>query len=350
MIKLNKRYEVIIALVFLMLISLPLYAGDAGRIGTSAGEQLKQPVGARDLGMAGANLAYTKGIDALYWNPAGLSNMESGFQAAFSRVKIFNDIAINYFGLGVDFGNLGTLGFDIKTFDFGNIPLTTQEDMDGTSGATFSPTWGTIGLTYANKLTNSIQVGVKVKFLYESLPRVGGSAVAFDLGIQYKDIGGIKGFAFAVLMKNIGSNMKYEGSALTTKVVDPVTGVTKYYEKVASSDQLPAFISLGLAYKMDLAETSDLLFTGLFQNNNVEYDMFKLGVEYANENDIVPFAVRAGYIIGNNIPDDYTQLYTYTFGAGIKKKLGNTLLGIDYAYRNDAMFSANNMFTIYVGF
>ncbi len=350
MIKLNKRYEVIITLVFLMLISLPLYAGDAGRIGTAAGEQLKQPVGARDLAMGGANLAYTKGVDALYWNPAGLSNMESGFQAAFSRVTIFNDIAVNYFALGVDFGNLGTLGFDIKSFDFGDISLTTQEDMDGTSGATFSPTWGTIGLTYANKLTTSIQVGVKAKFVYESVPRAGGNAVAFDLGIQYKNIAGLQGFSFAVLMKNIGSNMKYGGSALTEKVVDPTTGVTKYYERVASSDQLPAFMSIGLAYNMDLNESSNVLFTGLFQNNNVEYDMFKLGVEYANKNDIVPFAVRAGYIIANDIPDNYKQLYTYSFGVGVEKKFGNAMIGIDYAYRDADIFDANNMFTIHVGF
>ncbi len=350
MIKLNKRYEVIVTLVFLMLISLPLYAGDAGRIGTSAGEQLKQPVGARDLAMGGANLAYTKGVDALYWNPAGLSNMESGFQAAFSRVTIFNDIAINYFGLGVDFGNFGTLGFDIKSFDFGNISLTTQEDMDGSSGATFSPTWGTIGLTYANKLTTSIQVGVKVKFVYESVPQAGGNAVAFDLGIQYKNIAGLQGFSFAVLMKNIGSNMRYEGSGLTEKVIDPITGVTKYYNKQASSDQLPAFISLGLAYNMDINESSDVLFTGLFQNNNVEYDMFKLGVEYANKNDIVPFAVRAGYIIGSGVPDGYKQLYTYSFGAGIEKKLGSAIIGIDYAYRDADIFDANHMFTLHVGF
>jgi hypothetical protein len=311
---------------------------------------LNQPVGARDLAMGGANLAYTKGVDALYWNPAGLSTMESGFQAAFSRVTIFNDIAVNYFALGADLGRLGVLGFDIKSFDFGNIPLTTQQDMDGSSGATFSPTWGTIGLTYSNKLTPSIQVGVKVKFVYESVPNAGGDAVAFDLGIQYKNIAGFEGFSFAVLMKNIGSNMRYEGSGLTERVIDPVTGTTKYYNKQASSDQLPAFISLGLAYDMNINESSNVLFTGLFQNNNVQYDMFKLGVEYANNNDIIPFAVRAGYIIGNNLPDGYNQIYTYSMGVGIEKKLGNAIIGFDYAYRDADVFDANNMFTIHVGF
>lgn len=350
MIKLNKRYEVILTLVFLMLISLPLYAGDSGRIGTAAGEQLKQPTGARDLAMGGANLVYTEGVDALYWNPAGLSSMESGFQAAFSRVTIFNDIAVNYFGLGVDMGSFGMLGFDIKSFDFGNISLTTMEDMDGTSGATFSPSWGTIGLTYANKLTSSIQIGVKANFVYESLPRVGGSAVAFDLGIQYKGIAGIEGVSFAVLMKNIGSNMQYGGSGLTEKVVDPLTGVTRYYDRVASSDQLPAYIEIGAAYNMEIGASSNVIFTGLFQSNNVEYDAIKGGIEYSNNNDIIPFAVRAGYVYGSDLPEDYKQLYTYTFGFGIEKQLGGTILGIDYAYRNSDIFDSNNMFTLHVGF
>ncbi|HGY55517.1 MAG TPA: PorV/PorQ family protein [Caldithrix abyssi] len=346
MIKLNKRYGVVITLVLLLIVSLPLYAGDKARIGTAAGVQVQQPVSARDLAMGGANIVYTSGVDALYWNPAGLSEMSSGFMGTFTRNTIFNDINVNYLGLGIDMGSLGVLGFDIKSFDFGDIPLTTIQDMDGSSGATFSPTWSTMGLTYANKLTNSIQVGVKAKMIYESIPRVTGTAFAFDLGIQYKNLAGIDGVSFAVLLKNIGTNMQYQGSGLTQKVTTS-DGVVKYYNVEASSDQLPAYLEIGLAYKATVADKNDVILTGVFQNNNVENDAMKFGAEYNYDNMI---ALRAGYVYTMNTATDFTPLYTFTLGAGVNFDLGGVVLGVDYAFRNSEFFDANNMFTLKLGF
>ncbi len=342
---LNKRSEIVFALVFLLMVSLPLYAGDEDRIGTAAGVQVQQPVSARSLAMAGANIVYTKGIDALYWNPAGLSNMDSGFEGAFTRNTVFNDIGINYLGLGVNMGNFGAIGFDIKTFDFGDIPMTTVEDMDGSSGATFSPTWATLGLTYANKLTSSIQVGLKAKVLYESVPRVSGTAFAFDLGIQYKDLAGIQGVSFAVVMKNIGTDMKYDGSGMYEKTQDDVSGGTYYFKKEASGDQLPAALEIGLSYNMAINEQNGVLLSGVFQNNNVENDAFRFGVEY-NFNNFV--ALRGGYLYTAKTDAD-NLLYTFTLGAGIQYKIAGSMVGIDYAFRDSRYFNANNMFTLRVG-
>ncbi|NOY60432.1 MAG: hypothetical protein GXO75_16090 [Calditrichaeota bacterium] len=58
-------------MLVLFLASLPVYAGDADRIGTAAGTQVLVPVGARDLAMAGSDIVFTTGVDAIYWNPAG---------------------------------------------------------------------------------------------------------------------------------------------------------------------------------------------------------------------------------------------------------------------------------------
>lgn len=345
MIKLNKRYEILLLLVFCLLVSMPLLAGDPARIGTAAGTQLQQPVGARDLAMGGANIVYTNGVDALYWNPAGLSNMETAFGGMFTRNTIFNSINVNYLGLGVRLGNLGSVGFDIKAFDFGDIPMTTIEDMDGSSGATFSPTWATIGLTYANKLTTAIQVGITAKVIYESIPRVSGTAIAFDMGIQYKNIAGIEGVSFGVVMKNIGTNMKYEGSGLTRQVRE-ANGELNFYDISAASNQLPAYLELGAAYNFAINEQNNLLFAGTFQNNNVENDAVKFGLEYS-WNKMV--ALRGGYVYTNKAETE-DVLYTFTIGAGLQYNLGGTTIGIDYAFRDDQYFDANNMFTLKLGF
>jgi len=346
MIKLNRRYELIFTLVFLLLVSLPLYGGDENRIGSAAGVQVQQPVGARDLAMGGANIVYTKGIDALYWNPAGLSNMETQYGGMFTTNTIFNDIQVNYMGLGVNLGNWGAFALDIKTFDFGDIPLTTIEDMDGASGATFSPDFSTIGVTYANKLTNAIQVGGKIKFVTESIPRASASAVVFDVGIQYKGIGGIEGVSFAVAAKNIGTNMKYGGSGLLTQEVNPLSGRTDYFDRAASSDQLPASLEIGIAYDYMVMEKNNLLISGVFQNNNVEMDMMRFGVEYSYDNFV---ALRGGYVYSDGV-DAKDLLYTFTLGAGIKYNVGGAALSLDYCFRDSQYFDANNMFTLSVGF
>jgi len=345
MIKLNQRYGLTLLLVFCLLVSMPLFAGDPARNGTAAGTQLLQPVGARDLAMGGANIVYTKGIDALYWNPAGLSNMETTFGGMFTRQTIFNSININYLGLGVLLGNLGSIGFDIKSFDFGDILYTTVEDMDGSSGAVFSPTFATIGLTYANKLTSAIQVGFTAKVVHESFPRVSGTAVAFDMGIQYKNIAGIEGVSFGVVMKNIGTSMEYKGSGLTRQVRE-ADGRLNFYNIAASSDQLPAYLEIGAAYNFAINEQNNLIFTGVFQNNNVQSDAMKVGFEYSWNNML---ALRGGYVY-TTVLDAEDVLYDFTLGAGFQYDLGGTTLGIDYAFRNDRYFDANNMFTLKIGF
>ena len=93
-------------------------------------------------------------------------------------------------------------------------------------------------------------------------------------------------------------------------------------------------------------EKNSLIVTGVFQNNNVERDAIKFGAEYNYDNFV---ALRAGYVHTDGA-DAANVLYTFTMGAGIKYKLGNAMLSLDYAFRDSQYFDSNNMFTIKVGF
>lgn len=344
--KINKMNGMIFLVLILLLVSLPLHAGDGARIGTAAGVQVQVPVGARDLAMGGADIVYTHGVDAIFWNPAGLSSMENSATGTFSTVTIFNDIKVNYLALGVKMGSLGHLGFSIKAFDFGDIPVTTVEDMDGTSGMTFSPTFSTIAMTYANKLTSTIQVGATAKMIYEEIPRASATAFAFDIGIQYRNLAGLEGVSFGVVARNIGTNMTYSGSGLLTKVDDPTSSDQEYMSREAANNHLPASLDLGLSYKYQVMANNDLIVSGVFQNNNVENDAFRFGLEY-NYNNFV--ALRAGYNYVTNT-DSKDQLYDFTVGAGLQYQIGGATFGLDYAFRNSQYFNANNMFSLRVAF
>lgn len=335
---------VIFAIILLMSAS-SAFAGDVDRIGTASGVQVLVPTGPRDVSTVGANLAYTSGIHSLHWNPAGLSRMENAAQGQFSTITIFNDIKVNYLGLGVKMGTLGHLAFSIKAFDFGDIPVTTVQDMDGESGATFSPTFVTTALTYSNGLTDRIRVGVTTKFIYESIPLASASAMAFDIGLQYQGLAGVEPLSFGVVIKNVGSNMQYDGSGMLDEFTDPATGRQDFLKREAAANDLPASYDIGIGYRMEMQEKNAMVFSSTFNNNNYGYDNVKLGVEYIYDGFIF---LRGGYNMGMDMPSE-EQLYDFAFGAGIQYQLGGMDLSIDYAFRNSQYFDANNMFGLTIG-
>jgi hypothetical protein len=337
----KKIYSLLIWLTLALLIgTVPAFAGDDARIGTAGGVQVLVPVGARDLAMGGSNVANTAGVDAIYWNPAGLSRMKGTAAGAFSTMSIFNDIHVNYLALGFKAGAFGNLGVSLKSFSFGDIPETTIDDPDGLSGRTFSPTFVTAGLTYARRLTDAIQVGFTGKLIYESIPRASGSAFAFDMGIQYNQLGGIPGLAIGLTVKNIGTNLTYKGSGLITQTT------SEYLDRIASNDQLPAVIELGVGYQRTITEENNLLISGVFLNNNFGNDNYKFGAEY-NFRDL--FALRGGYLLYENT-NTSDVLYRFTLGAGLHYNVSGTDLTFDYTYRDSQYFDGNNLFSVGIGF
>ncbi len=344
-----KYTKIIWAIAFASLVLFlglsPVYGGDPARTGTAGGEQLLVPVGARDLAMGGSNVAFSSGLDAIYWNPAGLSKMNSTAAGVFSTMQIFNDIDVNYLALGLKAGKLGMIGVSIKSFDVGDIAETTLDDIEGASGATFSPTFVTGALTYSRQLTDVIQVGVTGKFISESVPRASASAVAFDIGIQYHNLGGLDGISMGLVVKNIGTNLNYGGSAFLTQQVDP-NGTTQFRERPTATAQLPASVELGVGYQRNINEDNAIIFNGNFENNNFGNDNFKFGAEYAYS-DLI--ALRGGYLVTDGLASD-DQLYRFTLGVGLHYALGGTDLSFDYAFRDSQYFDGNNMFSLTIGF
>lgn len=343
----NKFLQAISFITLVVFLGLsPMYAGDPARIGTAAGEQLLVPVGARSLALGGANIAYTKGLDAIYWNPAGLSSMKNTAAGTFSTMQIFNDINVNYMALGVKMGGYGEIGFSLKAFDFGDIPLTSNTDWDGAAGATFSPTFLTTALTYSRRLTDGIGVGVTAKLISESVPRASANATAFDIGIQYNELGGINGLAIGVVVKNIGSNMQYGGSGFLTQAQDANSNRNDFRERPVADQELPATMELGMGYMRNINENQNVTFSGNFENQNFGNDNFKFGIEY-DYGDLI--SLRGGYRFVDNADAD-DVLNKFTLGVGLNYTVGETNLGFDYAFRDSQYFDGENMFQLTLGF
>jgi hypothetical protein len=345
----NMREGIRLALLLAMVVLVAADTAMAGRpdkSGTSAGSELLIPVGARNTAMGGASTATAFGVEAIYWNPAGLPRTDRGTEAMFSHMEYFADIGVEYFAVATSFEGFGSIGLSLKTLSFGDLEITTATAPDGT-GQFYSPTYVTAGFTYGLLLTDRISVGATVNLITERIDRVEASAVAFDFGVQYSNFANVGGLTIAVAARNIGSSMQFTGSGL---LIEGTSGALRrpgsFYQVQAQDDELPSVIELGLAYSYALGEENILNFSGVFQNNNLSEDEYKLGVEY-EFNDV--FFLRGGYSISNDYIDD-AYPFGFTAGAGVKYAFSGIEVGVDYAYRDMQFFDGNHTIALRLGF
>ena len=340
------RYFTFVLLLLFVVASGNVYAGRGDKAGTSAAPELMIPVGGRDLALGGSSLATTRGVEAIYWNPAGLSRVNVGTEAMFSHMNYIADIGVEYFALGTTFEGFGAIGLSIKSISIGDIEVTSEDVPDGT-GEVFSPTYVTVGLTFSRLLTDRISVGLTTNLISERIDRVSATGVAFNVGVQYSGFAGVSGLNIGVAVKNIGPAMQFDGSGLLRQAnPDDVLRPATPLKIEAASDELPSTIELGVAYNHQLEEQHMLSLSSLFQNNNLSDDEYKLGLEYGFDQ---MFFLRAGYNISQQTLED-SYIYGVTAGAGVRYPFTGLDVTIDYAYRDVDFFEANHVFSIKLGF
>ena len=342
------RYSFYISTILLALVfaSGPAFADGYDRAGTAAAPELLIPVGARDMALGGAAISTTSGLEALHWNPAGLPKDNSNASAMFSTMSYLADMRVNYLATGADFSRIGSLALDIKALSFGDIPVTTATNPDGT-GATFSPTFFTLGLTFARELTDRIAVGFTSHYIVNRIDRVEATATSLSAGLQYANLGGISGLDLGVVLKHIGTQMQFEGSGLLRRgqLNDLRRGESDYNVQASSAD-LPSTFEIGLSYNYAPSSVGELNLSSVFRHNNFSYDQYRMGAEYLLNNF---FALRAGFDYAPDSTDDY--IYGTSFGFGLQLEAGTLKdLRVDYAYTTVDYFDALNTFTFQFGF
>jgi hypothetical protein len=322
-----------------------VFAGDAARKGTAGAEQLLIPVGARSIATGGAFISHFTGVESIYYNPAGLDRMQ-GTQAMFNYMNYIADIDISYFAIGTQLGGLGSFGLTYKTIGFGDIPVTTFENPDGT-GQFFSPNYFVLGLTYSKMITDRISAGVNFNFISENIMNTTANGFAMDFGVQYRFS---PNFSLGVSVKNIGGNMEYSGEDLKTKAVVPNSALASgkaVYEVDTEPFQIPSYFELSLGYEFEINESNGLAVGGVFRNNNNLEDEIRGGLEYDFMNTLY---LRGGYIFSLKNAD--LAIYNWSVGAGVKfTLLGSFDVIFDYAFRNVEEFPTDNhVFTLMLGF
>jgi hypothetical protein len=326
-------------------------AGNPSKRGTAGAYELLIPVGARGTALAGTAVASVTGIEAIHWNPAGLSRGWGGsaVEAMFSHMEYFAETKMDYGAVAWNAGDFGSVGLFIRAFSFGDIEETTEQFPEGT-GRLFSPSYITFGVSYSKLLTDRISVGFSAKFINESILRTSASGFALDAGVIYY-VGGsgpLAGLHFGVTLKNIGPVMQFTGEDLERSALPPGVAAGSNAQPLAipaQSFELPSSFELGVGYDATLAADNRLTLMAQFQNMNFSNDEYRLGAEYAfNE----MFFLRGGY--GFYDGDVNNFVWGGTFGAGFAYAVGGIGFVIDYAYQTTETFKGTNTLALRLRF
>lgn len=321
-------------------------AGRGDKAGTAAANELLIPIGARGVSLGGSSLATVEGLEAIFWNPAGLVRSNFPSAAMVSHMKYLDDIGVDYLGVCTDLGDFGKLGLSIKSLSFGSIPITTEDAPDGT-GEVANPADYVLGATIARLVTDHIAFGVNGNYIIEEMDKTSATGFAFTAGIQYRGLGGIDDLSVGVVIRNLGSQIKYSGDGLTRNAtIDDNLRPSSEVKIEAASNDLPSTIEIGLGYVSTIADNSVMNFTSTFQNNNYSDDAYKFGAEYVYEKFL---AFRGGYTY---VATEASALSIFgpSFGFGVVTSVEGANVAIDYSYSAVRFFGANHIIALTVGF
>jgi hypothetical protein len=340
-----------------ILIASTLFAGTIRSSGTAGASQLLIPVGAENIAVSNANVATVSGVEALFQNPAGIAKYDGSAQAMAGTMSYIADINVTNFGLLTNFGKIGTIGLSVKSLDFGDIPVTTFNETEGT-GTTYSPRFMTIGFAYGKSFSDRVQFGVNFKLVSEAIVNTKASGFAVDLGVQYQFPG--MPLYVGVVLKNLGSRMEYQGSDLEQKL--PPDGaesgsVEERFRIKAEAFDLPSQFDISLNYEV----ISDLTLMGTFTQNSFSANTGSFAAKYSFKDFVwVAAGTQLGLVSSSDQPTDVTDdewtdysdtLWGYTFGAGVAVPFGEFKVGVGYSYRSVTdYFENNSLFQLTVDF
>lgn len=335
-------FSISVLATVLLLSTIPSYA--TTNVGTAGAQFLKIGPGARVDSLGGAFGAIANDVTTIYWNPAGLSQLE---KTSFSDTHTIwlADVRYNYLAFATPIEKIGTLGASVTFLNVPDTEITTLAKPDGT-GLWYSA-WDTaVSLAYSRELYQkesgaNLSFGINAKYIHQQIHRESARGVAIDIGTLYWT--GWRSLRIGMSFSNFGPEMSFSGPDLESgaevagdeQIADysphpDTTNPTRKAELETIEYPLPSNFRLGIAYDL-IDNASNLLTIALDGNHpNDNSERLNLGLEYWYRKMA---AIRAGYKfrLGPDRIDDEEGL---TLGLGVHLKFRETVLSLDYAFAN----------------
>ncbi len=188
----NLRFNSRVVLWVFILMQLGTPVSLQGQTPKYSNEFLSIGVGARALGMSGAFVSVAPDATAGYWNPAGLTRVESNIQIALMHTEYFAGLAQYDFGaLAFNLDEKSALGFTFLRFGIDDIPDTSELiDAQGNFRydliRSFSASDNAFLISYARKLNDKLSLGVNTKIIRRTAGSFAGAwGFGIDAGLHY---------------------------------------------------------------------------------------------------------------------------------------------------------------------
>lgn len=327
------------------------FAGNPDRQGEAGATELLLNPWARSAGLHSMTTSFSSGVEAMRINVAGISRINSG-ELQFSNTRLYegSSLSMTAFGAAFKMGN-GALGISFTGLNFGDIPITTTSQPDGTGGI-YSPGFYNLAVGYSytfgadNEDGGKISVGALVRGVSETLPDVNSFGIGIDAGVQYIS-GEQDNFKLGVSLRNVGSPMEFGGEGLTFTSDDP--GSSSYGIKVSNLGEdfeLPTVLDIGVSYDFYMSDNYLRLLSN-FTSNAFSQDQIGVGAEF-NFRKLV--TLRGGYKYNFGGISLGKDIYT-GLAAGISidvplRRASNQKIGLDYAYRTTNHYAGTHNFAL----
>jgi hypothetical protein len=322
------KYFLLSISVLAMLSTSGIAGENSSKSGTTVAQFLKIGIGARAMGMAGANMAASNDVYGLYWNPSTITNVPGvSFAGVYS--DWFAGIKHQFFGLVLPAGEQHTFGVQVITLNMDPIEVTTVSDPHGT-GEFYDASDLAIGVTYAGRLTNYFSLGVTAKYVQQTIYNETASTYAFDMGSQLNIP--YYGLKLGMNFSNFGGKMVMDGRDLIREYdMNPNNSLNDGVESKLKTEpwELPLNFAVGLS--MDLiAEQQSLLD---MEKNRLTFAM--TGNHPADSEEFASFGLEYGYRelvflrSGYRLNRDLEKMF---YGLGVKVPLSNgAFFNMDYS-------------------
>lgn len=176
--------------------------------GTTGGIVVKLPSGARPAGLGGAFVAVADDLNALAYNPAGLSQLRA-FELSLMHTEYLVDTTYESVAAGMPLEGLGGIGGSISLLDYGSLPRNLERP-DGLFGGQFGTTspqdllltggWGFALPSFAG--LDRLRAGFNLKATFSQV--TGGTDVGLGAGAGALWDTPVEGLQLGTVVDNLG--------------------------------------------------------------------------------------------------------------------------------------------------
>lgn len=260
--------------------------------------------GARPIGLSEAYVAIANDTNAIWWNPAGISQIEkTSFTSTHASLYEVDGLSMNSLGFAKP-TDVGVFGAGITYLRASDIPIT---DANGNIVEYSTQSEEILTFSYGNSLLESLHLGGSIRYLHSG-QIIDYSGLSLDIGLLANPV---KQFYIGAMMQQIASYLTVGDDG--------------------DSQELPRIVKAAAAYRTEKL----VLGLGLDNLSSSHYRAISAGCE------ILPIA---SIILRANLRTRMQNRTNFSWGVGCGFKFRNVCL--DYTYTGQPSLASSHLISI----